>query len=117
MFRTVRTSLCSRHSITLAAVERDVELQRFGLDRALPELVKDAVRIEGAIVIANASVIAPDNEMRATKVLADECMKQRLAGARIAHLDRIACLYDRSAPEIVLDHRTNCPGANIGWNV
>src|SRR5262249_61394738 len=44
-------------------------------------------------------------------------MKQRLAWTGIAHLDRIACLDDRSGAEIIVDHRLDCSGTNVGWNV
>ena len=75
------------------------------------------MRIEGAVVVADAGMVAPDDKVRAAKVLANEGMKQRLARARIAHLDRIARLNDRSRAEIIVDHRLDCSGANIGWNV
>src|SRR5262245_32158062 len=117
MLRIVRTGLSSRHSVALPAVKRDVELQRLGLECALPELIKDIVRIKGPVIITNAGVVASDNEMRATKVLANEGVKQRLARTRIAHLDRIARLHDRPAAEIILDHCANRPGADIGRNV
>ena len=78
---------------------------------------RDVMRIEGTIVVADAGMVAPDDQVRATKVLANEGMKQRLARTRIAHLDGIACLNDCSGAEIIVDHRLDRSGANVGWNV
>ena len=117
ILRIVGTGLRRRHSVTLPAVKSDVDLQRFSVKRAVPQLVEDVMRIEGTVVIADAGVVAPDDQVRAAKILANEGMKQRLARTRIAHLDRIARLNDRSGAEIIVDHRLDRSGANLGWNV
>src|SRR5262249_21986957 len=100
--------------IAFAAIKRDVDLQRPSVKRPRPKLVEDGLRIVGAIKIADTGMIAPDNEMRTAEVLANEGMKERLARTRIAHFDRIAGLNDRSGSKIIVDHRLDCPGADLG---
>src|SRR5262245_44834987 len=117
MFRTVRAGLRRRHSVTFPTVESDVDLQRLDMKRAVPQLIEDVMRIERTVIVADAGVVAPDDEVGAAEVLANEGMKHGLARARIAHLDRIARLNDRSWPEIIVNHRLDGPGANIGRNV
>ena len=72
MFRIVGTGLACRHSVTLAAVEGDVDLQRSGLKRAVPQLVEDVMGIEGTVVVADPGMVAPDDQMRAAEILAND---------------------------------------------
>src|SRR6516162_7689888 len=62
-------------------------------------------------------MVAPDDEMRAAEVLANERMQQRFARAAIAHFDRVTGLDHRSLPEIIVDHCLDRPSADIGRNV
>src|SRR5215831_782133 len=117
MLRIVRTGFRRRHSVTLAAVESDVDLQRFGSKRAVPQLVEDVMRIERAIVIADPGMVAPNDKVRATEILADERMEQRLSRTCITHFDGIARLDDGPRAEVIIDHRLDRPGANISWNI
>src|SRR4029453_16333887 len=82
-----------------------------------PQLIEDVMPTKGAVVVADAGMVAPDDKVRTAEVLANESVKQRLAWTGIAHLDRIARLDDRSRAEIIVDHRLDCSGTNIGWNV
>jgi hypothetical protein len=41
MLGIVRASFCGRHSAAPAAIERNVELQRLGLQCPFPELIED----------------------------------------------------------------------------
>src|SRR6516165_1590886 len=117
MLRIVRTGLRRRHSVTLAAIKSDVDLQRLGNKCALPQLIEDVVRVEGTVVVADTGMVSPVNKMRAAEVLSNEGMQQRLARACIAHLDWIARLNYRSGAEIIVDHRLDRASAHIGWNV
>jgi hypothetical protein len=56
----------------------DVELVRL-------ELVEDQLRIVGAVVAADAGVVAPDDEVRAAVVLAADRVPDRLARTGVAH--------------------------------
>src|SRR6185437_12048413 len=62
-------------------------------------------------------MIASNDQMRAAEILTNERMKERLARSGIAHLDRIAGLNNRSRSEIIVDHRLDRTGANLGRNV
>src|SRR4029078_5666047 len=117
VLRIVRTGLCGRHSVTLATVESDINLQRLGKKRARPQLIEDVVGVERTVIVANAGVVAPDDKMRTTEVLPNKGMKQRLAPTCVAHLNRIARLNDGAASEIIVDHRLNCSGTDVGRNI
>src|SRR5215213_2326146 len=86
--RVVRAGLRRGHRAARAAVESVVEEERrdaqlFGL-----ELVEDVVRVVGAVVTADARVVAPDDEVRAAVVLPHERVEDRLARPRVAHRRR-----------------------------
>src|ERR1700686_2037140 len=82
-----------------------------------PQLIEDVMRIEGAVVVADAGMVSPNDKVRAAEVLANEGMKQRLARTGIAHFDGITRLNDRSRAEIIIDHRLDCAGTNIGGDI
>src|SRR6516164_2625291 len=117
MLRIVRAGPRRRHSVTLAAVKGDANLQRFGLKRAVPQLIENAMCIERTIIIANPRMVAPNDQVRATEILANQGMQQRLARTCITHFDRIARLDDGSGTEIVIDHRLDRSDANVSRNV
>src|SRR5262249_10954760 len=117
VFWIVRTGLSGRHAVAFAATKRDINFQRFRMERARPELVEDGLRVIRAVIIADAGTIASDDQMRATEILANERMQQRLARTGIAHLDRIAGLNDRSGTEIIVDHRLDRAGTDLGGNI
>src|SRR5262249_20680466 len=98
-------------------IKSHIDLQRLGMKCTRPQLIEDVMRIEGAVVVANAGMVAPDDKVRTAEVLANQGMKQRLAWTGVAHLDRIARLDYRSRAEIIVDHRLDCSGPNIRWNV
>src|SRR6185312_1561719 len=114
MLRIVRTGLRRRHAVTLPAIKGDVDLQRFGEECAVPQLVEDVLRVEGAIVAANAGVVASDDQVRAAEILADKSMKQCLARPGVTHFNRIARLNYRFLTEIIVDHRLNSARTHLG---
>jgi len=59
----------------------DVELVRL-------ELVEDQLRVVGAVVVADAGVVAADDEVRAAVVLAADRVPDRLARPGVAHRGR-----------------------------
>src|SRR5690242_19500686 len=113
----MRTGLRGRHSVTLATVESDINLQRLGEKRPGPQLIEDVVGVERTVIVANAGMVAPDDQMRTAEVLPNKSMKQRLARTGVAHLNRIARLNDGAASEVIVDHRLNCAGTNVGRNI
>ncbi len=62
-------------------------------------------------------MVATNDEMRATEVLTEHRVQQRLTRTRVTHLDRIACLHDRSRHEIVTHERIDGGNAHVGWDV
>src|SRR3546814_16479630 len=64
VFRIVRAGFGRRHSVALPAIERDVELQRLRVKRAVPQLVEGVLRIEGTVIAADAGMVAPDDKVR-----------------------------------------------------
>ncbi len=81
----MRTRFCRNDLPALFAIKRVFEHQRRDADFFWLELVKDFLRVVRAIVIADAGVIAPDDDVRASVILAADRVKDRFARTRIAH--------------------------------
>jgi len=73
--------------------------QSFGV-----EFVKNIVRIVSPVEAANAGVIATDNKMGASIILADNRVKNRLARARVTHCRWIHGKQRPCPREVVLEH-------------
>ncbi len=80
-------------------------------------LVEDVVRVERAVVAADAGVVAADDQVRAAVVLAEQRVQQGLARPRVAHVQRIAGLDDGRRHEVVLGQRRDRAGAHVGRDV
>src|SRR5215813_2451653 len=81
----VRTGLARSHPVALAAEEGVVKKHRRDLQFAGLERAEDELRVVGAVIIAHARVIAPDDEVRAAVVLPDDRVEDRLARPGVAH--------------------------------
>src|SRR5512145_1419599 len=90
ILRFVRAGASRRHAVAAVAPERDVHLERLRLERARWNLVEHAVRIERPVVLADAGMVAPHDQMRAAVVLAEKRVQQRLARTGVAHVERVA---------------------------
>src|SRR5918992_584202 len=117
MFLAVRARSARSHAVAAVAPERDVHLERTRLERSRRDLVEDLVRVEGPVVAADAGVVAPDNEMRAAVILAEERVQQRLARPGIAHVEGIACLQHGAGSEVLLDQHRNSSRTHLGWDI
>jgi hypothetical protein len=73
------------HSVALLAVERCVETDRRDAELAWLEFEELSLRVVGAVEIADAGVIASNDEMRATVILARDGVENRLAWSGVAH--------------------------------
>ncbi len=62
-------------------------------------------------------MVAADDQVRAAVVLADQGVEKRLAGSRVAHLDRVAGLDHRARHEVVVDHGLDGAGADVRRDV
>ena len=113
----VRAGACRGHAAALVAPEGPVDLERLGLERILRDFVEDMVRVERAIVAADAGVVAADDQVRAAVVLAEQGVQQRLARTGIAHVERVAGLDDGILDEVLLDQGADGLGAHVGRDV
>ena len=68
----VRARSGSRHPGAPAAIEGDVKFQRLAKKCAGPQLIEDVMSIERPVVVVNAGMIAPDDQMLTAEVLANE---------------------------------------------
>ena len=68
-----------------AAEERGVELDRGHAELGRGEAVEHGVRVEGAVELAHAGVIASDEQVRDAVVLARQRVEERFARSRVAH--------------------------------
>ena len=71
----VRTRLRSGHLTADLAPEGVLEQHRLDFELLRLELVEDELRIVGAVIVADARVVAPDDEVRAAVVLAEIAWK------------------------------------------
>ena len=62
-------------------------------------------------------MVAPHHQVRAPKILAEEGVQQRLAGAGVAHLDGVAGLDHPSFREVVGDQPVDGADPDIGRDV
>ena len=84
----VRARLRRRHRAAGVAPERVLEEHRLDAELVRLELVEDELRVVGAVVVADARVVAADDEVRAAEVLAADRVPDRLARACVAHRGR-----------------------------
>src|SRR5215213_3608987 len=77
-----------RHLTAHSAVERVLEEHRLDVELVRLELVEDQLRVVGAVVVADAGVVAPDDEVRAPVVLPADRVPDRLPGPGVAHRSR-----------------------------
>src|SRR5437667_136536 len=85
VLRPRRRRLVRRHPATDLAPERVLELERLDPELARLELLEDLLRVVGSVPVANAGVVAPDDEVGASVVRAHECVKNCLARPGVAH--------------------------------
>src|SRR5690606_24092215 len=79
----VRTGLGGNDCLALPAVEGVLEHERRDVDQLRVELLEDELRVVRAVVVADAGMVAPDDEVRAAVVLAGNGVEDRLARARL----------------------------------
>src|SRR5262249_27525552 len=68
----VGAGLGGGHAHAAAAVEGVLEHERLDADLVATVVVEDLLRVVGSVIVADAGVVTPDDEMRAAIVLADE---------------------------------------------
>ncbi len=84
----VRTGLRGRHALAAVAPEGVLEHQRGDPELARLESLEDLLRVVGPVVVADARMIPPDDEVGAPVVLPADRVPDRLLRARVAHRRR-----------------------------
>ena len=75
------------------------------------------MRIERAVIAADAGMVAPDHQVRAAEILPEQGVQQGFAGPAITHFYWIAGLDDRSLDEIIFDQYVDGLDPHFGRNV
>src|SRR5438067_599783 len=117
VLRIVRAGLARGHATAPVAIERHIDLERLAQKGTVPQLIEDVLSFERTIVAPNPRVVAPDDQMRAAEILADQRMDQRLTRSSVTHFDRIASLDGDVGLEIVVDHRLDGARPDLGGNI
>src|SRR5919201_382365 len=84
----VRAGLARRHALALVAPEGVLEEERLDAELVDVEFVEDLLRVVGAVVVAHARVVAPDDEVGAAVVAAGDRGGGGLPWPRVVHLRR-----------------------------
>src|SRR3989338_3739602 len=85
----MRAGLVRGHLFTFVAVKGVVEEERHDAYLFGGKGVKNLMGIEGSVVIPDPGMVAAHDEVSTAVVLADQGVKDRLTGARVAHRSRI----------------------------
>jgi hypothetical protein len=92
------------HLVQLLRVGGVVGLEDLDLERACRHLVEDGLRVEGAVVVADAGMVAADDEVGRAHVLAEVGVQHGLARAGVEHVEAVAGDHGAVRREVQLDH-------------
>ena len=81
----MRAGLGRNNRAAFLAEERVFKEQGRDAQFSRREVLKNLLGIIGAVIVADAGMIAPDDEMRAAVILAVERVENRFTRSRIAH--------------------------------
>src|SRR5579862_4282493 len=81
----MRTSFGGSHAAAFDAIETVLELKRRDSERDRIKLVEQVLGVVGAVVVADAGMVASDDKVRAAIVLANYRVKYSFARPGIAH--------------------------------
>src|SRR3954447_11353546 len=84
----VRTGLARPHALALVAPERVLEEERLDAELVDVDFVEDLLRVVGAVVVTDAGVVAPDDEVGAPVVPTCDRVEDGLARPGVVHLRR-----------------------------
>ena len=113
----VRARLRRRHRAAGLAPERVLEEHRLDPELVRLEVVEDELRVVGAVVVADARVVAADDEVRAAVVLAADRVPDRLARAGVAHRRRERRDDDAVGRVVLVDEHAVALDAGRGRHV
>ena len=106
-----------RHRAARLAPERVLEEHRLDVELVRLELVEDQLRVVGAVVVADAGVVAADDEVRAAVVLAADRVPDRLARAGVAHRGRERGEHDAVGRVVAVEQDAVALDARRGGDV
>ena len=113
----VRAGLARRHALALVAPEGVLEEERLDAELVDVELVEDLLGVVGAVVVADAGVVAADDEVGAAVVPARDRVEDRLARAGVAHLRREDVEDDAVVGVVVLHQDLVAAHPHVGGDV
>ena len=113
----VRAGLGRCHGAARATEEGVIEEQWLDAQLARRERAEDVVRVVGAVVVADAGMVAADDEVRAAVVLADQGVEDRLARTGVAHGGREDAQQDAVGRVVVVEQHPIAAHAHVGGNV
>src|SRR5947209_6682646 len=85
VFDGMRAGFLRCHVPAAVAEERVLEEQWLNAELSRLELREDMLGVVGAVIVADTGMIPSHDEMRATEILADEGVKNRLPRAAVPH--------------------------------
>src|SRR5512132_3665974 len=114
---SVGAGLARRHALALVAPERVLEEQ--GLDAELVDVdvVKDPLGIVGAVVVADAGVVAADDEVGAAVIAPRNRVQYRLPRPGVVHLRREDAEDDAAVRVVVVHQDLIAAHTHIGGDV
>jgi hypothetical protein len=113
----VRAGLHGGHGAALVAVEGPIHAQRLQQEGVLRDLEEDLLRVERPVVVADARVVAADDQVAAAVVLAEDRVQERLAGTRVAHVERVAGHGHALLAEVLVDQGVDRLHPDVGGYV
>ena len=113
----VRAGLVGAHALALVTPERVLELERTDAELVDVDLVEDRLGVVGAVVVADAGVVAADDEMGRAVVAADERVEDRLARTGVAHRRRVDAEHDAVMRVVVVHQDLVALHPHVGGDV
>ncbi len=113
----VRACLARRHLRAPPTKERVLEEQRRDAQLVRTKLAEDLLCVIGSVIIADAGMIPPHDEMRAAVVLAHQRMEDGFARSRVAHAGRKGSEYHPLDGIVVAQEHVVTAHAHLGWDV
>ena len=105
------------HFVAALAPDGVVAAEDLDFECAIGDAVEDGLGVEGAVVVADAGVVAADDQMGATAVLAEDGVEHGLPGTGVEHVEAIAGDHHGIFGKVELDHFADRGIAHIGRDV
>ena len=94
-----------------------ISTEDLDVECAFGNLLEYRLRIERAVIIANAGVVPSNDQVRSPNVLPEHGMQHRFTGARKQHVKAVAVNHYGIFREILVHHLANTGIADGGGNI